>query len=214
MERNCRTRTSHIASLSQLLFVTLICWAPICTASWTKTRTGAAPTRTRPEKRTRIGWQPKRGNLPLNKDKLMLLEPQSLNKLSLDHGTYLGPARVRQLAGNRVQLEFPDELPWALLALAFPYEPAPGDIVLAAGQGHTWYVIGVLQGAGKTTFSVPGDFEILAPRGRIHLLAGKGFQLKSPEVRITAGKLELVARRVFERFENAARWVRQTLQVR
>jgi hypothetical protein len=144
----------------------------------------------------------------------MLLEPQSLNKLSLDHGTYLGPARVRQFAGNRVQLEFPDELPWALLALAFPYEPAPGDIVLAAGQGHTWYVIGVLQGAGKTTFSVPGDFEILAPRGRIHLLAGKGFQLKSPEVRITAGKLELVARRVFERFENAARWVKQTLQVR
>jgi len=96
----------------------------------------------------------------------MLLEPQSLNKLSLDHGTYLGPARVRQLAGNRVQLEFPDELPWALLALAFPYEPAPGDIVLAAGQGHTWYVIGVLQGAGKTTF-IHALCEVMGVKGTI-----------------------------------------------
>jgi hypothetical protein len=144
----------------------------------------------------------------------MLLEHESLQKLNLDQGTYLGPARVLQSSGNRVQLEFPDALPWARLALAFPYEPAIGDVVLAAGKGQTWYVIGVLQGTGKTSFSVPGDFEILAPRGRIHLLAGKGFQLKSPEVKITAGKLELVARRVLERFENAARWVKQTLQLR
>jgi hypothetical protein len=141
-------------------------------------------------------------------------EPSTNTNLTLDQGTYLGPARVRATAGNRVQLEFPDELPWAMLALAYPYQPAVGDTVLAAGQGANWYVIGVLQGSGKTTLMVPGDLELLAPRGRIRLMAGKGVQVKSPEVKITADKLELVARRVMEHFTDAVRWVKDTWQVR
>ena len=46
----------------------------------------------------------------------MLTENEPSVNLSLDQGTYLGPALVHEVAGNRVQLEFPDELPWALLA--------------------------------------------------------------------------------------------------
>lgn len=144
----------------------------------------------------------------------MLTENEQSTRLTLDHGTYLGPARICQIDGKRVQLEFPDELPWATPALAYPYQPAVGDTVLAAGQGQNWYVIGVLQGTGKTTFMVPGDFEVLAPRGRINLIAGKGFQVKSPEVKITAGKLELVAKRISEHFTDVTRWVKNTLQVR
>src|SRR5207249_5063642 len=125
----------------------------------------------------------------------MLTENEPLTSLTLDRGAFLGPARICEVSGNRVQLEFPDELPWAMLALAYPYQPAVGDIVLAAGQNHNWYVIGVLHGTGKTTFAVAGDFEVLAPRGRVILIAGKGFQVKSPEVKIMAGKLEMVARR-------------------
>src|SRR2546423_352100 len=146
--------------------------------------------------------------------KSMLTENEPSVNLSLDQGTYLGPALVHEVAGNRVQLEFPDELPWALLALAYPYQPCKGDTVLAAGQGQNWYVIGVLKGTGKTTLMVPGDFEVLAPRGRIRLVAGKGFQVKSPEVKITAGKLELVAKRMMEHFSEATRWVKDTFQIR
>lgn len=144
----------------------------------------------------------------------MLTENESLPKLTLDHSTYLGPARVRELAGNRVQLEFPDERPWALLALAYPYQPEVGDTVLAAGQGEIWYVIGVLQGTGKTTLTVPGDFEVLAPRGRINLVAGKSVEIRSPEVKLTAGKLQLAARSLVERFTDASRWIKATWQIR
>lgn len=144
----------------------------------------------------------------------MLIENEPLIPLTFDQGAFLGPARVCEVSSHWVRLEFPDELPWAMLALAYPYQPAVGDTVLAAGQSHKWYVIGVLQGTGKTTFAVPGDFEVLAPRGRISLIAGKAFQVKSPEVKITAGKLEVIARRVFERFTDAVRWVKGAWQLR
>src|SRR5258708_5414385 len=127
----------------------------------------------------KTGWKLKPGNHHLNTEKHLMLTDTETNtnahtNLRLDESTYLGPARVREVVGNRVRLEFPDELPWALLALAYPYQPAPGDTVLAAGQGANWYVIGVLQGTGKTKLMVPGDFEVLAPKGRISLFAGKG----------------------------------------
>lgn len=144
----------------------------------------------------------------------MLIESEPLPLLAVDPGTFLGPARVCQVAGNLVQLEFSDELTWATMALAYPYKPAVGDTVLVVGQNQNWYVIGVLDGKGITTFSVPGDFEVCAPRGRINLIAGKGIQVKSPEVKITAGKLELVARRVSECFTEAARIVTGTWRIR
>ncbi len=144
----------------------------------------------------------------------MLTEHELNSQLTLDQGTYLGPARVKRVAGNRVQLEFPDELPWAVLALAYPYQPVAGDTVLAAGQDQNWYVIGVLQGTGKTTYLVPGDFEVLAPKGCIKLVAGKGIQVKSPEVKIKAEKLEFVARRISEHFSDASRWVKNIWQIR
>ncbi len=144
----------------------------------------------------------------------MLTEHEQRGRLLLDRDTYLGPARVRRIVGTRIQLEFPDESPWALLALAYPYQPVVGDTVLAAGQGENWYVIGVLQGTGKTTLMVPGDFAIMAPRGHVSIIAGKGFQVKSPEVKITAGKLELAAKRVMEHFVDATRWVKETFQIR
>jgi len=144
----------------------------------------------------------------------MLIDNEPSSRLMLDHSTYLGPARVHRVAGNRIQLEFPDELPWATLALAYPYEPASGDVVLAVGQGQNWFVIGIIQGSGKTRFVVPGDFEVLAPRGHIHLLGGKGIHLKSPEVKITAGTLRLVAKRILERFTDATRWVKNTWHLR
>jgi hypothetical protein len=128
--------------------------------------------------------------------------------------TRLGPARVLQAAGRRVQLELPDEAVWAVMALAYPYQPAPGDTVLAVGQDGDWYVIGVLSGAGTTTLTVPGDLAIRAPRGAIEITAAKGVRVKSPVVEVIAHRLEHAAKSVMERFGRATRWVREELQVR
>lgn len=140
-------------------------------------------------------------------------EESGNDNLALIKDFYLGPARVREVVGNRVQLEFHNELQWALLALAYPYRPSTGDVILAAGQNPNWYVIGVLQGAGKTKLMVFGDFELLAPRGRINLVAGKGVEIKSPKVKITTEKLELVGRTIIETFTEAMRWIKGKLQI-
>lgn len=134
--------------------------------------------------------------------------------LELQQQTLLSPARVLGVEGNRVQLELPDGLAWAVVALAYPYEPVSGDTVLAIGQEEEWYVIGVLQGSGKTSMTVPGDLCIRAPFGAIELTAARSVKIKSPAVQITAGKLELLARSVVERFTHAQRWVTETFQIR
>lgn len=144
----------------------------------------------------------------------MLIEREPMPLLAVDQGLFFGPARVCQVAGNSVQLEFPEEPIWATLALAYPYTPAVGDTVLVVGQNQSRYVIGVLDGKGSTTFAMPGDFEVCAPRGRINLIAGKGVHVKGQEVKITAGKLELVARRVSECFSEVARIVKGTWRIR
>ena len=128
--------------------------------------------------------------------------------------TYLGPAKVLAAAGNRARLEVLDEPIWAVLALASPYRPAAGDLVLAIAQAGAWYVIGVIEGQGKTMLSVPGDLEISAPRGRIEISAARGVRLKSAEVSLVADRLEVAARSVFERFGEATRWVKAAFQLR
>jgi len=134
--------------------------------------------------------------------------------LELERITYLGPARVLRAQGSRAELELPDCTATADVAVAFPYRIEAGDTVLAIGQGEAWYVIGILQGSGKTSLVAPADIQIAAPRGKIEILAAKGITLKGPEVRITAGKLEIAARSVLERFQNATRWVKEAFQVR
>jgi hypothetical protein len=132
--------------------------------------------------------------------------------LRLEQQTTLRTARVLRAERDRVQLEFAGELVWATMALAFCYQAVSGDTVLAIGQDGAWYVIGLLQGAGKTSLTVPGDLCIRAPAGAIELSAARGVQIKSPSVQVIAGKLELLAQALFERFEHATRRVVGTLQ--
>ena len=126
----------------------------------------------------------------------------------------LGPARVLKAAGQRVLVELGDEEVWAQMALAYPYQPAPHDVLLTIRQQDDCYVIGVLQGQGVTSLVVPGDLSFQAPRGVIRLSAGHGVEIKSDQVRITANKLELFARSVLERFTVATRWVREAFHLR
>ena len=134
--------------------------------------------------------------------------------LDLEQQTRLSPARILRVDGTRVQLEFPDEFVWATVALAYPYEPAVNDTVLAIGNGEAWYVIGVLHGSGETCLTVPGDLAIRAPNGAIELNAARGVKIKSPAIQVVAGKLEVLAQSVVERFASATRWVKETFQLR
>jgi len=134
--------------------------------------------------------------------------------LTLDQTTFLGPAPVLRSEGDRFQLDIGEHYCWAQSALAFPYVPAIGDVVLAIGQGDQWYVVGVLQGCGKTNLVVPGDLRISAPRGSIELDAAKGIRLRSPAVKIMADSLDVIAKSVFESFTEATRWVKKTFQLR
>ncbi len=133
---------------------------------------------------------------------------------TLPSSPYLGPGRVVQASENMALLELPNERTWALVALALPYRLAEGDIVLAIGQDDSWYVIGVLEGSGRTSVTVPGDLEICAPYGRIDIKSAKGISLQSPGVRIAATALEILSRTVLERFGRATRWVKEGFHLR
>ena len=63
-------------------------------------------------------------------------------------------------AGPQVLLRLAEDDVWAQMALAYPYQAAVGDTLLAIGQGESWYVIGVIRGTGTSTLTVPGDSRI------------------------------------------------------
>ena len=128
--------------------------------------------------------------------------------------TYLGPARIVHIESDRVQLAFPDQHVRALLAIAFPYQPAVDDIVLAVGQDESWYVIGVLKANGDTVIRVPGNLKLEAPYGRIELKSAEEISLLSRNVRVVADRIDLLARALAEKFQTATRWVKELFHVR
>lgn len=133
---------------------------------------------------------------------------------ALEQTTYLGPASVLKVAGDRLQLELPDQTIWARTALASPYQPVAGDSVLVINNGSDWYVIGLLKGSGMTTITVPGDLSLAAPRGAITLRAGRGLKIQSPKVRVVTRQWSVLAERAVERFQSAAREVEKTFRLR
>ncbi|MCC6464561.1 MAG: DUF3540 domain-containing protein [Planctomycetes bacterium] len=126
----------------------------------------------------------------------------------------LGPALVLAIEGPRLRVQHEGREAAAVNALAFPYRPAAGDMVLVIAQDEALYVIGVLQGRGDSAFSFPADVSLNAPHGSITLAAGRGIELQAPQVKVTAGRLELLARHAVEKFGQAARWVKELFQLR
>ncbi|HXX92276.1 MAG TPA: DUF3540 domain-containing protein [Planctomycetota bacterium] len=136
--------------------------------------------------------------------------------LEQETAVYLGPATVARTAGRRALVRRPEEFEesWAELALAFPYQPVPGDVVLVAAQMGRSYVIGVLQGRGPSVLAFPGDVTLSAPGGSVHLDAGTAVTMSAPSVEVRADALELEAQTLTERVVSAYRWVKDLLQVR
>lgn len=136
--------------------------------------------------------------------------------LQQDTGLHLGPATVSRASGRRVLVRRAggeaDE--WAELALASPYQPVAGDVVLVVAQEERAYVIGVLQGRGPSVLAFPGDVTISAPKGAVHLDAAKGVTLSAPAVEIRAEAIEMEATTLTQRIESAFQWVKDLLQIR
>jgi hypothetical protein len=126
---------------------------------------------------------------------------------------YLGPATVEATGAGTVEVELESgQRVKARLALAFAYQPAPGDSVLVLGQDQH-YVVGVLQSNGKATLSFPGDLELRAAGGKLSLRGDEGVAVEGPSMQVTVGKLELVARKVTERFMTLRQHVAELLSV-
>ncbi len=121
----------------------------------------------------------------------------------------LGPATVLGREGDDLRLQTPAGERRARLALAYPYDPEPGDVVLIIGEEEA-YVIGVLRGRGVSTVSVPGDLRVEAG-GTVRIQGGRGVEVDGPRVAVRGETLSLEAKRLFTRAGRAYQWVREAL---
>ncbi|EYF08876.1 DUF3540 domain-containing protein [Chondromyces apiculatus] len=127
---------------------------------------------------------------------------------------YLGPADVVAAHPHALDIRMPSGVEArARLALAFPYEAVPGDVVLAIGNPDGCYVIGVLSGQGRTVLELHGDVDLRAVSGSLNLSADKGVRIAAPEVELHTGKLRLVADTVMQKFTSLRQRVTDLLSV-
>lgn len=130
--------------------------------------------------------------------------------LTTERDVTVGPASVRGVEGNRVLLSLPSGEAEAELALAWPYSPRKGDVVLVIGNEEL-YIIGVLRAQGATRLSMPGDVVVEAG-GKLKLKAADAVEIEAPQVRVRADRFETVARAIFERVMDAYRWASGVIQ--
>ncbi len=124
----------------------------------------------------------------------------------------LGPAEVLEATALGVRVALPSGAEReARLALAFSYEPAVGDTVLVIADARGAWVIGVIAGTGKGRIAFPGDLEIQAG-GRL-ALSGHTVDIDTPKLEVRAGKLEMFARTVNQRFQSLRQQVTELLSV-
>lgn len=128
-------------------------------------------------------------------------------------GVYMGPARVLEALPGVARVLIGDSERWAALALASPYQVAAGDTVVVLAQEERCYLIGVLQGTGATVFRFPGDLELQALRGTVRVTAGKGIDLRSPEIGLEGDRVEVRAHTFVEKIVDAYRWIKGLLQI-
>jgi hypothetical protein len=141
------------------------------------------------------------------------METTTLNTLLTGTDVSLTPASVLAVQGRRITVLTEQGERVAENALAFPYTPVPGDTLLVIGQGENAYAIGLLAAQGDMTVAFPANATFVAPRGEIRFKSGKGLELHSPNVRLRAGKLELLAKTISEKADNAFRKVRKLLKL-
>jgi hypothetical protein len=114
----------------------------------------------------------------------------------------LRPVKVVAVDRQCVQIDLLGSAKWATMALPFKYQAMVGDHVLVIGQQNAFYVIGVIEGKGKTTLMANGDLELHAVKGKIDMVASEGVNIRSNSFQVIAKKLDYVADNVLQRFQN------------
>ncbi|MFO0554703.1 MAG: DUF3540 domain-containing protein [Polyangiaceae bacterium] len=139
----------------------------------------------------------------------------------LRHAKWFGPARVLAVHVDRLELELDDDeltpserRVTARNALAWPYEPAAGDELLALVGPRGAFVIGVLSGTGKTRLSFEGDVELRAEGGTLRLAGDDGVSIDGPAVAIRARAIDLVADAASHIFGTLKKTVRELYVLR
>ena len=139
------------------------------------------------------------------------METATLNTMMAT--TNLTPATVLEATGRKLVVLTPEGAVTAENALAFPYQPVKGDSLLVIGRDDHWYAIGVLQAQGDMLVAFPANATFAAPRGEIKFKSGMGVEMHAPNVRLRAGKLELVAKTISETADNVYRRIRKLLKL-
>lgn len=128
---------------------------------------------------------------------------------------YLGPAHVLEASALGVRVELPSgAVMTAQPALAFPYEPAVGDVVLVISKGKSSYVIGVLRGTGRTVLAIQGDVDLRAVGGSLTLSGDSGVRVEGPELDVSVSAIKMAAESVVQKFTTAYQHVKALLSVR
>jgi len=107
---------------------------------------------------------------------------------------YLGPARVVRLEQDAVVVVIDSEtLVHATMALAFPYRPVIGDQLLVIGDAHAFFVIGVLEGRGRSGLSNDAGIQLSAENGHLRLVGDKGVRMHGRSVKVQTEQWQTVA---------------------
>ena len=123
----------------------------------------------------------------------------------------LGPAVVTQI-GVEVWVEREGRRLPVTLALAQPYSPAVGDVVLVIGNEEGSWVIGVIQSRGRSTLRVDGDLDIEAG-GEVRI-AGRRLHLEAAEVSFAGQRLHALFESASQRFGSLVQSVRELAHLR
>lgn len=134
--------------------------------------------------------------------------------IQTDAATKLGPGVIHSQADGRVIATFEGEQVSAINAISFPWTPHEGDVVLMIAQEDSHYIIGVLQTRGDFTMTFPANVNFQAPKGAINFHSGEAIDMHAPDVKVTGGKITLLAKTMTEKFGNAFRWVTDLVQVK
>ncbi|HVY44969.1 MAG TPA: DUF3540 domain-containing protein [Minicystis sp.] len=125
----------------------------------------------------------------------------------------LGPGRAVEVDGRRVLVEREGARRWATMALAYPYEPVVGDVLLLLGDARDAWVVGVVEGRGRVDLRFEGDVTLHAAGGALTLAADRGVRVRGPELDVAVERVQTVATTVVEKCATLYQRVREMLSV-
>lgn len=138
---------------------------------------------------------------------------QASDSASAGEERFLGPATVNRMVGTTPLVRVAGAEVRAELALAYPYQPEPGDELLVIGQGGRYYVIGVLHATGEVALRFLGDVRLHAVAGKLELTGDEGVRVRGKSIELGARKLQLWADSVVQQANAWYQRVRETLDV-